>query len=523
MGNPQPRARLFYLLPKIHKDPAKWSRPHVIPPGRPIVSDCDSETYHTAEYIDSFLNPLSCRHPSYIQDTYDFIQKVSGLHVPSNSFLFTLDIDSLYTNIDINEGIQTVKNIFSKFPNKTRPEKELLQLLDINLRRNDFQFDNKFYLQIKGTAMGKKFAPAYANIFMAEWETSALAGCEKKPLHYFRYLDDIWGVWHHTQEEFGEFLSALNRHNPSIKLKSTINSGSVDFLDTTTFKGEHFQATNNLDVKVFFKETDSHALLHKSSFHPRHIFKGLLKSQLLRFHRICTHRGDFLEATRTLFRALSTRGYSRSFRRQALREFLEKKPVHGSSVIPLVSTFSFPTTLLVKNIKNNFSKILGNHSTFLGCRIIAAYRKNKNLRDLLVKAKIRPVPTTVSRCRGEFYRHRRWIRSQVNGEVFKGETQGSPHTKNCVYLITCGVCGVQYVGETGNTLLLRFTQHRYNMLRGKETHTPLVSHFLGHGWLSLQATVIEHDPMWSTAQRIRAERRWILRLGTQVPGGLNLK
>lgn len=35
-------------------------------------------------------------------------------------------------------------------------------------------------MQIKGTAMGKKFAPAYDNIFMAEWETSALEKCVKK-------------------------------------------------------------------------------------------------------------------------------------------------------------------------------------------------------------------------------------------------------------------------------------------------------------------------------------------------------
>lgn len=69
MGDTVPRARLFYMLPKIHKDPAKWSKPHKIPPGRPIVSDCSSETYRTAEYVDHFLNPLSTTHPSYIKDT----------------------------------------------------------------------------------------------------------------------------------------------------------------------------------------------------------------------------------------------------------------------------------------------------------------------------------------------------------------------------------------------------------------------------------------------------------------------
>ncbi|KAI5093842.1 hypothetical protein C0J45_15566, partial [Silurus meridionalis] len=71
LGPDNPRQRLFYLLPKIHKDAKTWSIPFEMPPGRPIVSDCGSDTYATAEYIEHFLNPLSTRNPSYIKDTYD--------------------------------------------------------------------------------------------------------------------------------------------------------------------------------------------------------------------------------------------------------------------------------------------------------------------------------------------------------------------------------------------------------------------------------------------------------------------
>lgn len=59
IGSEEPRPRHFYMLPKIHKEPSKWSRPYVIPPGRPIVSDCSSESYYTAEYLDFYLNPLN--------------------------------------------------------------------------------------------------------------------------------------------------------------------------------------------------------------------------------------------------------------------------------------------------------------------------------------------------------------------------------------------------------------------------------------------------------------------------------
>lgn len=43
------------------------------------------------------------------------------------------------------------------------------------------KFNGQYYLQIKGTAMGKRFAPAYANIYMAEWEKTTFEKCRKLP------------------------------------------------------------------------------------------------------------------------------------------------------------------------------------------------------------------------------------------------------------------------------------------------------------------------------------------------------
>ena len=38
-----PRPQYLYMLPKIHKEDICWTIPNVMPPGRPIVSDCNSE------------------------------------------------------------------------------------------------------------------------------------------------------------------------------------------------------------------------------------------------------------------------------------------------------------------------------------------------------------------------------------------------------------------------------------------------------------------------------------------------
>ena len=70
-----------------------------MPPGRPIVSDCESESYRVSEYIDSFLGPLATKRPSYIKATHDFLQNIEQIKIPQNSYFVTIDVDSLYTNI----------------------------------------------------------------------------------------------------------------------------------------------------------------------------------------------------------------------------------------------------------------------------------------------------------------------------------------------------------------------------------------------------------------------------------------
>ena len=521
LGSGEPRIRRFYMLPKIHKKPQSWSVPFKIPPGRPIVSDCGSETYQTAKFIDFYLNPLSKLHTSYIKDTFDFVQKIKQIQVPQSAFLFSLDVTSLYTNINSAQGILAVKNVFKKYPNSKRPDKEILQLLDINLNRNDFEFDNQYFLQVKGTAMGKTFAPSYADLFMAEWETEALATCQKRPLHYFRYLDDIWGIWQHSKEDFDHFLATLNSHNPSIQLTATIDPSSIDFLDTTTYKGKNFNEEHRLQVKVFFKETDTHALLFRTSHHPRHTFAGLIKSQLLRFKRICSNQEDFREATKILFSALRDRGYTHTMLRRALRTFSVPRPICLDPIIPIIVTYSYTNLDFVKRLKNNFLFSGGNNIFLKDHKLIAAFRKNPNLGDILVKARLKPLTIPRTRVQAEYFRHYTFVQNQHSKEVFRTQNNTGVHVRNCIYLIKCAQCHIQYVGETGNTLLTRFTQHRHNITKQKNMHIPLVRHFVDHNWTKLRATILESNPIWSVKQRRKIERGWITKLGTLWPGGLN--
>lgn len=523
LGQHNPRPRRFYLLPKVHKPRDKWSTP-TMPPGRPIISDCGSESYRIAELIDFYLNPLSTKHASYIKDTYDFVDKVKKLKIPPNAFLFSLDVDSLYTNIETPLGLKAIRDCFNKHPDTSRPDEAVLELLELSLTCNDFEFGKEIYLQTKGTAMGKKFAPAYANIYMAQWEETVFPKCTGLPYCYYRYIDDVWGVWQYSHQDFQNFIQILNSHHRSIKVKSVANDKTIDFLDTTTYKGTDFSTTYKLDLKVFFKETDTHALLHHNSYHPPHTFQGIVKSQLLRFTRICTQTADFQEAKNVLFAALRNRGYSRTQLRKIYKEFCQsmtkgfRRPQEENKIlVPIIFPYSSLSVGLSQQIKENFSQTLRPTSVGDDVTLLPAYKRNTNLRDVLVSSRL-------PRERKQRHTGHKHHIIKVWGHQEAFFLPNIPlNTQNCVYAITCLKCRKQYVGQTKNSIRTRLHHHRYTIrsqLQDIRRRT-LIDHFHRHGVQNLFIQGLEHNPTWSDKQRRHKEFCWIQKLKTKFPNGLN--
>ena len=64
-----------------------------------------------------------------------------------------------------------LKKQYENYPNKKVSTEDIVKMADFVLKNNLFEFDSKFYKQISGTAIGTKFAPLYACIFMDHIET----------------------------------------------------------------------------------------------------------------------------------------------------------------------------------------------------------------------------------------------------------------------------------------------------------------------------------------------------------------
>ena len=183
--------------------------------------------------------------------------------MPKNTILATLDVKSLYTNIPHQEGIQycleAIENHYK--PKTPLPLKHIHQMLKFILENNYFTFDDKFYLQIHGTAMGTPFAPNYANIFMTKIENQILhnAGHYKTPLLWKRFIDDIFIIWPHSEVELLQFLNHINTMHPTIQFEMEHSKNQVHFLDTTIFINKE----QKLESTLYVKPTDICSLLHK--------------------------------------------------------------------------------------------------------------------------------------------------------------------------------------------------------------------------------------------------------------------
>ncbi len=105
----------------------------------------------------------------------------------------------MYTNIDSVTGIHSINRLITANQDQLPtdfPKELILNVLQLVMDNNIFQFGESYWLQLSGTAMGTPAAWAYATIFYGEFENSTiLTTFAPNLLYYRRYIDDIFGIW----------------------------------------------------------------------------------------------------------------------------------------------------------------------------------------------------------------------------------------------------------------------------------------------------------------------------------------
>ena len=147
------RMQQFYMLPKINKDKKKNQAE------RPIVSGSGGPTNFTICGL--FHRTLSAPFPTIHKDLTHLVNIVNHFSVQQGILLCTLDVTNIYTNIPHNKGIQAIKEMLAvhRPPYDLPYSNYIVELLEVVLTNNYFEFSGAHYHQVSGTAMGTKLAP----------------------------------------------------------------------------------------------------------------------------------------------------------------------------------------------------------------------------------------------------------------------------------------------------------------------------------------------------------------------------
>ena len=161
----------------------------------------------------------------------------------SNQHKFvSFDITNLYTSVPIQATMNILKINLEKTGNLSSQEiYELLILLEVILKQNYFTFDNRFFIQEEGLAMGSPLSGLLVDIYLNYYENDYLLSMNNK-LHnrikfYKCYVDDTFVIFDGTTRQIHTLLNYMNNINTYIQFMVEIESNNeINFLDLTLIK-----------------------------------------------------------------------------------------------------------------------------------------------------------------------------------------------------------------------------------------------------------------------------------------------
>ena len=404
--------------------------------------------------------------------------------------------------------------------------------------------------------MGTIAAPSYATIYMGHFEEKHIyPELNNDSLFYTRYIDEIFLIYTGGERKLIEFLTKLNTAHDSIKFDFEKSTKSIAFLDTLVYIDDKRQ----LQTTLYTKPTDTHNYLHFKSAHPKHLIDSLPYSQALRIRRICSQNDELITQSDNLNRLFIARGYKPSLVEEQINKAITKDRqdtlnlTHKKKTnrIPLISTFNRtlpPITSILHNrwnilqLKPHLKDIFNEPATL-------TFRRPINLKELIgskysIDNKVirkryqrrltiqfcQPCNTANSLC-CKHVPTTNSFKSNVTNVSYNIYHKTNCKSRNIIYLLECTTCALQYVGKSEWPFNLRLNNYRHRI---KSTDfdklLPVEQHFRlqGHDFsANAKFTIIEkieNAPIEKISSIIEThEDRWITRLKTLYPNGLNSK
>ncbi|CAF4967100.1 unnamed protein product [Rotaria sp. Silwood1] len=266
-------------------------------PLRPIVAAIHIPATEVSKFLNDLLAPVFlrvARKTTFINgiDLVRALEKyvTDGQLKPTTLFI-TFDVENLYTMIPRQGALEALMQFLERhLHNKkigTLRIDDIMRMARLVLDTNIFAYENKYYRQIRGGAMGSAFTRTLANIYMLHWEQKLIQDQEADKEIYGRYIDDVFMTTNLTFDQVKKRLENAHRKDPNIRISYSIQS-TIDFLDVTVSN-----VNGQLKTTIFHKPAAEPYILPYTSDHPRNVYHNIPYAALLRAARICSNVEDF--------------------------------------------------------------------------------------------------------------------------------------------------------------------------------------------------------------------------------------
>ena len=438
----------FYGLPKIHKQNT---------PLRPIVSSIDSITYNCAKYLAEILAPLAGKTEHHIKNSQHLAETVKTLRVENDEVLHSYDVSALFTSVPVDQALRVISDRLhadtTLCSRTTLSPGSIVRLLDECLNCTYFCYNEQFYLQIHGAAMGSPVSPLICNLYMEHFEQEALSTSSHTPGWWFRYVDDTH--LKQKKDQLAPFTEHINSIDPYIKFTSEPESnGALPFLDTLTQRKED----GSLKVTIYRKPTHTDQYLSFQSNHPLEHKLGVVRTLHHRADCVVTEEADLTSEREHIDNALKACGYpdwslekaktKRNNQNTRKTQARSNQPRKGFVTLPYISGLTEPLRRVFKHYG-----------------ISSCVKPTNTLRQLLCAPK-----------------------DKAKKELITGP----------IYQISCDGrgCSGTYIGESERTLKARFQEHTRPSNNSSEVSRHINRDCPGHT-ISLDSTILlDREPRW---------------------------
>ncbi|SJL14684.1 uncharacterized protein ARMOST_21582 [Armillaria ostoyae] len=293
----------FYGIPKIHKEPVKF---------RPIIPCHSAIQNPAAKYVSKMLKPIIKGQPTIIHGSKDLVVKLSQIHIdPSKQwYIVTGDVVAFYPHVNLEAAMQIAKHYYfthigEESATDISPLAEIFErCLYAGNKNLVLHYDDKFYRQKRGLAMGVADSPDLANLYGCWFENELNISSRPDIPFYGRYIDDCLAiVYASSVTEAIEKVAIVKYDGCTIEWGAS--TSHREFLDLMFYKDEQ----NLLQHRPYRKARSHMERIPWISYHPLDVKRGTFIGELSRMATLCSTLENYREAVQFTIALYIKRGY----------------------------------------------------------------------------------------------------------------------------------------------------------------------------------------------------------------------